>query len=155
MGLDCDLPGIGRQISDAALDCDLDLLNVLFLTPLPGTRLWTDMEREGRIAAHRFPQDWKYYTLGFPVAKHRHLSWLQLRSEMKECAQAFYTPGQIAARVWAAVRQHRHPLAILVGSLSYRCNYRHESRAAAAIDQFRQNGPLGEVIKPIRIGEFA
>jgi radical SAM superfamily enzyme YgiQ (UPF0313 family) len=155
MGLDSDRPGIGRQIADAALECELDLLNAVFLTPLPGTHLWTEMEADGRIAAHLFPQDWQFYTLAFPVAEYRHLSWRQLRSEMKECAQAFYTPGRIAARVWAAIRQRRHPLAILVGSLSYRANYRAESRAAAAIDKSRQRAAPEDSLPRLRIREFA
>jgi radical SAM superfamily enzyme YgiQ (UPF0313 family) len=155
MGLDCDLPGIGRQIADAALDCGLDLLNVVFLTPLPGTRLWTAMEADGRIAAHLFPQDWQFYTLTLPVAEYRHLSWSQLRSEMKECSQAFYAPGRIAARVWHALRQHRSPLTILIGSLSYRRNYRSECRTAAAIDRARRAvTPKGSVPR-LRIREFA
>ena len=145
MGLDCDLPGIGRQIADAALDCGVDMLSALYLTPLPGTRLWTDMEAAGRIAAHHYPQDWEYYTLGFPVAKYRHLSWPQMRAEMKECAQAFYTPGRIAARVWAAARQHRHPLAMLIGNLSYRWNYQSERRTGGAIDEARGNDAAGGI----------
>jgi len=46
----------------------VDALDVLFLTPLPGTRLWKKMESEGRITANDFPADWKYYTLAFPVS---------------------------------------------------------------------------------------
>ena len=155
MGLDCDLPGIGRQIADAALDCGVDLLNAMFLTPFPGTRLWTDMEAADRITAHHFPQDWQYYTLGFPVAEHRHLSWVQLRAEMKECAQAFYTPGRIAARAWAALRQRRRPLVILIGSMSYRWNYRSESRTAAALDRARLAARPKDAAPRPRIREFA
>ena len=109
MGLDCDVPGIGRRIADAADDIGVDLLNAVFLTPLPGTRLWAEMEADGRIAANRFPQDWQYYTLGFPVAEYRHLSWPQIRAEMNECWRTFYSPGRIAARVWGGVRQRRAP----------------------------------------------
>ena len=149
MGLDCDLPGIGRQIAYAADDCGVDLLNAVYLTPLPGTRLWTDMEAAGRITADRFPEDWQYYTLGSPVAEHRHLTWPQLRAEMKECAQAFYSPGRIAARVWTAARQRRMPLAMLIGSLSYRWIYGVESREAGGIDRARQAArretPFGRV----------
>jgi radical SAM superfamily enzyme YgiQ (UPF0313 family) len=52
----------------------MDILNSLFLTPLPGTRLWDRMKAEGRIAFDRFPQDRKYYPLTFPVGRYKHLS---------------------------------------------------------------------------------
>ena len=37
MGLDSDRPGVGRLIADAAVRYGIDNMNVLFLTPLPGT----------------------------------------------------------------------------------------------------------------------
>ena len=40
MGLDIDEPGIGKRIAEVARRYGVDNLNVLFLTPLPGTRLW-------------------------------------------------------------------------------------------------------------------
>ena len=40
IGLDVDEPGIGRRIADVATQYGVDNLNTLFLTPLPGTRLW-------------------------------------------------------------------------------------------------------------------
>jgi radical SAM superfamily enzyme YgiQ (UPF0313 family) len=66
MGLDTDEPGIGDRIAATAAHYGVDILNALFLTPLPGTRLWDDLESQGRIAADGFPEDWQYYTLTFP-----------------------------------------------------------------------------------------
>ncbi|MEJ2247857.1 MAG: radical SAM protein [Acidobacteriota bacterium] len=43
MGLDADEPGVGERIADMAGRYGMDILNVLFLTPLPGTRLWDRM----------------------------------------------------------------------------------------------------------------
>jgi radical SAM superfamily enzyme YgiQ (UPF0313 family) len=68
IGLDIDEPGIGKRIAEVASQYGVDNLNVLFLTPLPGTRLWDQMKSEDRIALDVFPEDWKYYTLTFPVA---------------------------------------------------------------------------------------
>jgi len=44
LGLDVDEPGIGRDIAAVARHYGVDNLNVLFLTPLPGTRLWNQMK---------------------------------------------------------------------------------------------------------------
>jgi radical SAM superfamily enzyme YgiQ (UPF0313 family) len=146
MGLDCDLPGIGRQIADAAETSGVDLLNAGFLTPLPGTKLWDELEADNRIVANHFPHDWQYYTLGFPVAEYRNLTWPQLRGEMEECWRTFYSPGRITRRLWNATWQRRLPLAILISTMSYRVNYKAETRKAAALDlsrkAVRKPGPM-------------
>jgi radical SAM superfamily enzyme YgiQ (UPF0313 family) len=74
IGLDSDKPGIGKRTVAAASQYGVDNLNAMFLTPLPGTRLWDQMKSEGRLALDAFPEDWKYYTLTFPVPRYKHLS---------------------------------------------------------------------------------
>jgi len=122
MGLDVDEPGIGRQIADTANRCGLDILNTLFLTPLPGTRLWDKMESERRIAANTFPEDWKYYTLTLPVARYNHLSWADILREMESCNRRFYSLSRIFRRVWRNFWRRREPFITLVGNLSFRNN---------------------------------
>jgi radical SAM superfamily enzyme YgiQ (UPF0313 family) len=122
MGLDIDEPGIGKRIAEVGSQYGVDNLNVLFLTPLPGTRLWNQMKLEGRIALDRFPEDWKYYTLTFPVARYKHLSLGGIIEEMMFCNREFYSMPRILRRVWGNLWQHRKPLISLVGSLSYRGN---------------------------------
>jgi len=122
MGLDSDEPGIGRRIAAAAEDYGIDILNTLFLTPLPGTRLWDDLTAQGRIAADRFPEDWKHYTLTFPVACYRHFSCAELVQEMEVCDQTFYSLSNTLRRVWGSLWHRRKPLIALVANLSYRRN---------------------------------
>jgi len=122
IGLDIDEPGIGIRIAEVASQYGMDSLNVLFLTPLPGTRLWEQMTSAGHIALDTFPEDWKYYTLTFPVARHRHFSLEGIIEEMISCDRKFYSKSRILRRVWSNVWQHRAPLINLVGSLSYRSN---------------------------------
>ena len=45
IGLDTDSVGIGWHIADAATRYGVDMLNALFLTPLPGTKLWEKVQR--------------------------------------------------------------------------------------------------------------
>jgi radical SAM superfamily enzyme YgiQ (UPF0313 family) len=131
MGLDIDKPGIGKLIAEVASQYGLDNLNVLFLTPLPGTRLWDKMKSEGRIALDTFPEDWKYYTLTFPVARYKHLSLDGVIQEMMTCSRNFYSMPRILRRVWSSFWQHRKPLISLVGNLSYRSNIRVDDKAYA------------------------
>lgn len=122
IGLDVDEPGIGKRTAETARRYGLDNLNTLFLTPLPGTHLWDQMKSEGRIALNNFPEDWKYYTLTYPVARYKHLSLDGIIEEMISCDRNFYSLTGILKRVWRNFWQRREPLISLVGNLSYRRN---------------------------------
>lgn len=124
MGLETDRAGIGRRIADAASSYGVDVLNALFLTPLPGTRLWGQLKSEDRIVANDFPEDWKYYTLGFPTARYKHFSWADILDEMRACEQIFYSKRQIFRRVAHSFLKRRNPLVSLVSNLSFRNNAR-------------------------------
>lgn len=138
MGLDVDRRGIGRQVARTALHYGVDLLNMVFLTPLPGTKLFEEMEAAGRLAADDFPSDWQYYTLTHPVARYQHLSWKELIEEQRTCSRIFYTYPRIARRV---LRSRRKPLAAftaLAGNLSYKySSLRDEGDVHARMDLSR------------------
>jgi len=137
MGLDVDEQGIGHQIFDTANRYGLDFLNVQFLTPLPGTRLWEEMESEGRIVANAFPEDWKYYTLAFPVARYRHLSWVEIVDELETCLQTFYSYPRIMRRVFGNLWRMCKPTKALVANLSYRSTLRFDREKFQEFDLSR------------------
>ena len=141
IGLDVDEPGIGRRIAEAARQYGVDYLNVLFLTPLPGTRLWEQMKTQGRIALDAFPEDWKYYTLTFPVARYKHLSLDGVIQEMVACNRDFYSVPHILRRAWSSLWRWRRPLISLVGNLSYRSNSRADCQAYADFQCQQANRP--------------
>ncbi|MHC4691000.1 MAG: B12-binding domain-containing radical SAM protein [Planctomycetota bacterium] len=129
IGLDIDEAGIGKSIAEVARQYGLDNLNVLFLTPLPGTRLWDQMKSQDRIALNTFPQDWKYYTLTFPVAQYKNLSLDSVIEEMVSCDCDFYSMPRILRRTLGNLWHRRQPLISLVGNLSYRRNLRLNGKA--------------------------
>jgi radical SAM superfamily enzyme YgiQ (UPF0313 family) len=131
IGLDADEPGIGSRIAETASGYGVDHLNVLFLTPLPGTRLWDQMKSQDRIPLNVFPEDWKYYTLTYPVARYKHLSLDAIIEEMISCSETFYSVPRIFRRVFSSFWHRRKPLVSLAGNLSYRGNLRQASEAYA------------------------
>jgi radical SAM superfamily enzyme YgiQ (UPF0313 family) len=137
IGLDSDEPGIGKRVAEAAIQYGVDFLNVGFLTPLPGTRLWDKMKLEGRIALDRFPEDWQHYTLTFPVARYRHLSLSQIIEEMVSCNRRFYSMPRILWRTWRSLCRRCKPLVTLVGNLSYRRNFQVDRAAYAELKRRR------------------
>ena len=140
LGLDVDKPGIGTHIAAMASEYGVDHLNVAFLTPLPGTRLWDRMVSEERVALDNFPEDWKYYTMTFPVARYKHLSLGDILDEMNSCTQYFYSIPRIARRGWVSLWRRRDPLITLVGNLSYRRNSRQDRKVFADFKRLRGNG---------------
>ncbi len=143
IGLDVDEPGIGRQIAAVASQYGLDILNTLFLTPLPGTRLWDQMKSENRLALDVFPEDWRYYTLTYPVARYRRLSLARAIQEMMSCNRSFYSLPRMLRRIWNSIWHGRQPVISLVGNLSYRGNLLGNGQAWAVLAQSR-----GEAFQP-------
>jgi radical SAM superfamily enzyme YgiQ (UPF0313 family) len=137
IGLDSDHPGIGKRIAEAADFYGLDILNTMVLTPLPGTRLWEKMESQGRITAHSFPGDWRYYTLTFPVACYKQLSWEDIIKEVEYCDKTFYSTPRIVRRLCGSFWQRRGPLIAMFANLSYRNNLRIARKAYRQFDLSR------------------
>jgi radical SAM superfamily enzyme YgiQ (UPF0313 family) len=127
LGLDTDREGAGRRLAELAGELGLDILNVLLLTPLPGTPLWRRMEGEGRIAFNHFPEDWKYYTLLFPVLKYRNLSGDDLIREINSCNGEFYSYPRMLHRMGVSLYQRRL-FPFLVSTLSCRSNVQDHRR---------------------------
>jgi radical SAM superfamily enzyme YgiQ (UPF0313 family) len=133
MGLDSDRVGIGRLIAEGADHYGVDNMNVLFLTPLPGTRLFAQMEAEGRLAMSSLPEDWKYYTLTYPVARYKHLSTSQIIQEMTDCNGTFYSTANILRRLGGNLTAGHNPLFSLAGNFTSRRNSRLLSRMYATL----------------------
>ena len=151
MGLDADVPGIGRRIARAASNYGVDVLNALFLTPLPGTRLWDQMKSQDRIAAADFPGDWRYYTLGFPTAHYKNFSWSAILEEMNRCDGKFYSLWGVLRRVSGSFLRRRRPILSLVSNMSYRRNARLTRRRYARSDFLRGRSILSESVRAVNM----
>jgi radical SAM superfamily enzyme YgiQ (UPF0313 family) len=154
IGLDSDRRGVGKLIADAAGRYGVDNMNVLFLTPLPGTRLWKQMEGEGRIGMDDFPEDWKYYTLNYPVADYKYLSRDQIVREMMECNGTFYSTVNILTRLGRDLLAGRHALLGLISSVSSRRNSGAYGRAYQALWPVADPVDLADMLPVRRPGLF-
>lgn len=135
IGIDTDQRGIGESIARAGNEYGIDAANVLVLTPLPGTKLYAQMEDDGRIRSKDYPQDWKYYTLTYPVASYAHLTWAELVEEVNRFNDRFYSYPRILRRMLQLAtntRSIRTLLIVLVANLSYRFNHLLDRRVYAS-----------------------
>ncbi len=154
IGLDTDQRGIGEATARAAREYGIDAANVLILTPLPGTKLYAQMEREGRIRSNDYPGDWKYYTLTYPVANYRHLTWAEVLEEVNRFNRRFYSYAQILRRMLQLARNTRSLrtfLVALVANLSLRSNHLLDRRIYA---DWVQSPNLGDA-KAAEVGNAA
>ncbi|TAN62447.1 B12-binding domain-containing radical SAM protein [bacterium] len=73
---------------------DLESVQFLILTPLPGTKCYRDLESENRIIS----KDWSLYDAHHVVFEPKLMTYYQLQSEMLRATKNFYTIGQIVKR---------------------------------------------------------
>src|SRR3989337_296108 len=73
---------------------DLDSVRFLILTPLPGTRLHRELEKEGRIVS----RDWSLYDAHHVVFEPRKMSYYELQSATMMAPKDFYSILQIVKR---------------------------------------------------------
>jgi radical SAM superfamily enzyme YgiQ (UPF0313 family) len=125
LGLDIDCKGSGKQIALTARAYRLDILNVMVLTPLPGTRLWKTMEAENRLVEGDYPRDWKYFTLTFPVARYKNLSWAEIAAERESSYRDFYSYQNILFRVIRSFLHWGKASVVLISNLVFRINTLH------------------------------
>ena len=126
LGIDTDRPGIGATIARAAEDYRLDMADVQILTPLPGTALFQEMERQGRIIANSYPADWQYYTFSHPIFQYLHFTWSELVQEKNQFHDLFYSYPRILVRALRTALTTRSPKKVLFGLITnLTCRYSH------------------------------
>jgi radical SAM superfamily enzyme YgiQ (UPF0313 family) len=123
-------------------------MNVLFYTPLPGTRLWDQMKAQHRVAMDSFPSDWQYYTLTYPVARHHTLSLSEIISEMVTCNRTYYSIPNILGRMVTGLIQGRSTFYGVVANFSSRRNSLAFARRYAGFEakegwRFSRSGGTG------------
>jgi radical SAM superfamily enzyme YgiQ (UPF0313 family) len=154
IGLEGDKPGIGALIADTADRYGVDFVNVLFLTPLPGTKLWDEMKAEDRVMVSQFPGDWSYFTLTYPVARFAGLTSRQAVTEMISCSKRFYSIPRMLRRLWRNLWRGQSLPIGLAGGLSYKRNIRIDRSKLEAF--LSQHGPLSgyRPVSPPLLGTF-
>ncbi|MBI5599644.1 MAG: radical SAM protein [Deltaproteobacteria bacterium] len=73
---------------------DLESIQFLILTPLPGTKLYNDFEKNSRIVS----RDWSLYDAHHVVFEPKKMSYYELQSETMKATKKFYSIWQIAKR---------------------------------------------------------
>ena len=99
------------------------------LTPFPGTRLFDELHRQGRITTY----DWSKYDGATAVFLPRLMTPMQLQEGTRAMGVDFYSAPKILRRFWA---NRRHPLLYLGTSFASR----HSCRVDNNVPYFTRNG---------------
>jgi radical SAM superfamily enzyme YgiQ (UPF0313 family) len=86
LGSDADSTEVFKTTSQFCREMDLDYAQYAILTPLPGTRVYRQLEREGRL----LHKDWSMYDGLHSVFSPRHMTADELQKGMIECFSEFY-----------------------------------------------------------------
>lgn len=94
-GLDGDGPDVFDRTVEFALQARIDFAQFSIATPLPGTRLYADLSREGRIRG----RDWGRYNGSHCVFEPIGMRADELESGLRRAYRRFYLSGTMARRL--------------------------------------------------------
>ncbi len=97
-GIDGDTPDKLRRRADYIIASDVDVVQMTAMTPLPGTRLFKQLEQEGRLSHTNFPADWDRYNLTEVVFEPRDMTAHEFTHTMRECLDRVYDMKVLKAK---------------------------------------------------------
>ncbi len=101
-GGDADTAETIRETTDFAIEARIDTVQFMVLTPMPGTPLYSELEKEGRILTY----DWSLYDGHHTVMKPVLMSPEELQIETEQALKKFYSLSRVLKNVrftgWAS-----------------------------------------------------
>lgn len=88
IGSDQDTPETVAETALAAVKLGVDIIQITNLTPLPGTKMFERYQRDGRLLATNYPEDWERYTFTETVYQPRNMTARQLDEAIYELRHA-------------------------------------------------------------------
>lgn len=125
-GLDTDDRDVFKRTVQFIYDCEIDLPQFSVLTPFPGTRVFTDLDREGRI----IERNWSFYDAEHVVFKPKNMSPEFLQQGLIYAWQHAYSLRSIFKRLSGS---RCLPAVAIPANLGYNFYARNLSRFTAGI----------------------
>ena len=98
IGADDDTPETAADTVLAAARMGVDIIQVTNLTPLPDTRMFDRLKREGRLLAVNYPEDWERYTFVETVYQPKRMTARELDEAIYEVRYAAVTQNWVLKR---------------------------------------------------------
>lgn len=130
-GGDDDTPDVFPQTLEFLLDANVECLQATRLTPFPGTPLFEEMDKQGRI----LDTDWSHYDFGHVVYQPQQMSRGTLDKGVAWVQRQFYARHRITRRACRCLR-YLEPAMIMRSVLPLNLGYRRKM----AVDGTFQRG---------------
>jgi radical SAM superfamily enzyme YgiQ (UPF0313 family) len=127
-GMDGDTPESLHRRADYMIRSGIDVMQKTYLTPLPGTRLFDQLQDEGRLLYTDFPRDWEHYDMGEAVHRPRGMTPETLARAMGESGRRMYAWPVLARKALHTLWETRNTMATMFAWQS-NINYRNVSSA--------------------------
>ncbi|MBE0433940.1 B12-binding domain-containing radical SAM protein [candidate division WOR-3 bacterium] len=130
-GMDSDTPEKMRRRTGYILGRGVDVMQTTYLTPLPGTRLFNRLRKEGRLLYTKFPADWERYDMTEVIHRPLIMNPRELERAMAECNRRLYNRRSLLRKFVKTLRATRNPVTAFWAYSSNR-NYRNVARSRSA-----------------------
>ena len=74
IGCDFESSAYYKELADFLVHSGIDIIQITLLTPLPGTELMEDLQKDDRLLFSDFPQDWDKYRFSYMVHQPREVT---------------------------------------------------------------------------------
>ncbi len=119
LGSDGDTKDVFDKTSEFVLDAGVDASQFTVLTPLPGTRLFDNLRRDGRLLRTDFPSDWTHYDFTEVVYKPRHMTADEL---MEGLTRMYRDTGSRAMSIRRAIKTLLDSRSLIGTGIAYAWN---------------------------------
>jgi len=129
-GGDDEDPSVFDRTIEMVTRTRIDLPRYSILTPFPRTKLYADLEAQGRI----FERDWAMYDVEHCVFQPQHMTVAQLEEGITWAWESTYGVGNIARRLWPFALNPWLGLPVNLGYRTYARKYRRFTRPVMVDD---------------------
>ena len=133
-GYDWDSPGIFPFTLDFLESAAVDAVQATILTPFPGTELYQEMCRSGRLVE----KNWEKYDFSHVVFEPQHMSRQTLQEGHDWILSRFYSRTAIARRLFRELA-YLCPATILVATAPLNLSYRRRLRGVGTLRNFSRS----------------
>jgi radical SAM superfamily enzyme YgiQ (UPF0313 family) len=123
-GMDGDTEEKLHHRAEYMIRSGVDVMQKTFLTPLPGTRLFDQLQDEGQLLYTDFPRDWERYDMGEAVHRPLGMTPEALTQVMAESSQRMYAWPVLARKALRTLWETQNPMAAMFAWQS-NVNYRN------------------------------
>jgi radical SAM superfamily enzyme YgiQ (UPF0313 family) len=122
-GMDNDTQSALQCRTENILKSGVDVMQVTYLTPLPGTKLFDKLQKERRLLYNVFPNDWDHYDMMGVTHRPLSLEPVELLNAMHESANLLYSHKSIVRKffkTWYATRSLTSAMWAYNSNINYR-----------------------------------